>query len=131
MLQRIRTTKDEGFTLIELLIVIIILGILAAIVVFAVGSTRSDSLTATCKTDLKSIQLAEESYKTHEGSYTTSQANLSDGTKYGLLKSWPDHDKLHFALGTDSSGYKVTVSGDVSGTATADATDAQVAAACD
>ena len=34
--------KQHGFTLVELLIVVIVLGLLAAIVVFAVGSTRAD-----------------------------------------------------------------------------------------
>lgn len=110
MLERIRKAKDEGFTLIELLIVIIILGILAAIVVFAVGSTRGDSLTATCKTDVKSIQLAEEAYKTKTGSYTTTQTDLTNGTS-GLLHAWPTNDNITFGLASDASGYKITVSG--------------------
>src|SRR5205807_465109 len=84
MLERIRKAQDdEGFTLIELLIVVIILGILAAIVVFAVGSTRKDSTQAACQTDVKSIVLAEEAYNTKNGAYTGTQANLD------TLKSWP------------------------------------------
>lgn len=39
MIQRQAKPDDEGFTLIELLIIVIVLGILAAIVVFAIGST--------------------------------------------------------------------------------------------
>jgi prepilin-type N-terminal cleavage/methylation domain-containing protein len=41
MQQRIH--RNEGFTLIELLIVIVVLGILAGIVLFAVGSARDDA----------------------------------------------------------------------------------------
>lgn len=87
MLERIRKAEEEGFTLIELLIVVIILGILAAIVVFAIGSTRKDSVSATCRTDVKSIQLAEEAWNTKKGSYTANQTDLT-GTD-GTLKSWP------------------------------------------
>ena len=115
MLERIRKAKDEGFTLIELLIVIIILGILAAIVVFAVGSTRKDSVSATCQTDVKSIVLAEEAWNTKKAAYTTNQTDLTgpDGT----LKSWPTEgnttasDPLVITLGADSSGYKISIAG--------------------
>ncbi len=70
MIQRLQAKRgEEGFTLIELLIVIIVLGILAAIVVFAVGSTRSDSVASSCKTNYKSLELSAEAVNTKMGSY--------------------------------------------------------------
>ena len=57
-----RRKGDEGFTLIELLVVIVILAILAAIVVFAVGGLNTKGQSEACKTDMKSIQTAEEAY---------------------------------------------------------------------
>src|ERR1043165_9980164 len=61
MIQRLQAKRhEEGFTLIELLIVIIVLGILAAIGVFAVGSTRKDSVASACKTNVKSLELSAE-----------------------------------------------------------------------
>ena len=45
--------NDEGFTLIELLIVIVILGILATVVVFAVGGITDKGKTSACKAELK------------------------------------------------------------------------------
>ena len=97
MIERLQAKRnEEGFTLIELLIVIIVLGILAAIVVFAVSSTKHDSVSASCKTDVKSIELSAEGVNTHTGSYPAAPINsqndsalLSSGTNGALLKSWP------------------------------------------
>jgi prepilin-type N-terminal cleavage/methylation domain-containing protein len=55
--------SEEGFTLFELLIVIIILAILSGIVAFAVGSTRSNSVSASCSSDAKAFGTALEEYK--------------------------------------------------------------------
>jgi general secretion pathway protein G len=54
--------NDEGFTLIELLIVIVILGILATIVVFAVRGVTSDSQKNSCKASQKTYQTAIEAW---------------------------------------------------------------------
>src|SRR5260221_8052459 len=72
MIQGLQAKRnEEGFTLIELLIVIIVLGILAAIVVFAVGSTRKDSVASSCKTNYKSLELSAEAANTKMGSFPT------------------------------------------------------------
>src|SRR5581483_1302265 len=63
---------EGGFTLVELLVVIVILGILAAIVVFAVGGITDKGQTAACSTDKKAIQTAEEAYFAKNGSYVSS-----------------------------------------------------------
>ncbi len=65
-----RTACGEGgFTLVELLIVIVILGILAGIVVFAVQSLSSSGAQASCSTDYKTVQTALEAYRAQMGSY--------------------------------------------------------------
>ena len=53
---------EGGFTLVELLVVIVILGILAAIVVFAVGGITDKGQTSACKADKSSLETAEEAY---------------------------------------------------------------------
>jgi len=58
-LQERRSAADEsGFTLIELLIVIVVLGILAAIVVFALGGVTGQSQVAACNADSKTVDIS-------------------------------------------------------------------------
>ena len=54
--------EAEGFTLVELLVVIVILGILAAVVVFAVGGIGDKGETSACKADRSAFATAEEAY---------------------------------------------------------------------
>jgi prepilin-type N-terminal cleavage/methylation domain-containing protein len=87
MLRRIREAKnnESGFTLIELLIVIVILGILAAIVVFAVGAFNKNGQQAACKADFKSVEIADDAYFAKNGSYATIPGNLVPD----YLNQWP------------------------------------------
>ena len=76
--KRIRSAGDAGFTLIELLIVIVILGILSGVVVFAVGGITDRGKNAACASDKKTLQVAQEAYfaKTQPPSYATDAAAL-------------------------------------------------------
>ena len=76
---------EQGFTLVELLIVIVILGILAGIVVFAVGNLTSNAQTNACATEKSTIVSADEAYKAQNGSYTDTAGLVAAG----LLKSTP------------------------------------------
>jgi prepilin-type N-terminal cleavage/methylation domain-containing protein len=65
---------ERGFTLVELLIVIVILGILAGIVVFAVGNLTTNAKTTGCAAEKNTINQALEAYKAHTGVYPTAAA---------------------------------------------------------
>jgi type II secretion system protein G len=75
MLARRETSRTEdGFTLIELLIVIVILGVLAAIVVFSVRGITDRGEVAACKTNVSTAETAVEAYYAKNGSYPATLA---------------------------------------------------------
>jgi type II secretion system protein G len=67
---------DKGFTLVELLIVIVILGILAAVTVFAVGGVTGTAEDNACQVELATIQTAVEAYNVDNGEYPTAVSQL-------------------------------------------------------
>ncbi len=84
--------NDEGFTLIELLIVIVILGILAAVVVFAVGGITQDAEQNACKAEERAVETAIEAYRADRGSYPTGTADIVDGGgNDGFLRDTPEY----------------------------------------
>src|SRR2546430_1395462 len=88
MLKRIREARknQDGFTLIELLIVIVILGVLAGIVVFAVNGIQDKGQVSACQSDVKTVTVAGEAFYAQKGSYAADMAALKTA---GLLHSVP------------------------------------------
>lgn len=70
---------EEGFTLVELLIVIVILGILAAVVVFAVSGITDRGQVNACKTDLSNLRAAEEAYFSTNSTYINESGLKTNG----------------------------------------------------
>ncbi|HEX6589362.1 MAG TPA: prepilin-type N-terminal cleavage/methylation domain-containing protein [Longimicrobiales bacterium] len=61
-------SNRKGFTLIELLIVVVIIGILAAIAIPKFSATREKAYFSAMKSDLKNLQASQEIYYS-DGSY--------------------------------------------------------------
>ena len=58
-------SDEDGFTLVELLIVVVVLGILAAVTVFGLSGTTSTSYKSACNSDARSVEVATEAYHTN------------------------------------------------------------------
>jgi general secretion pathway protein G len=108
MIQRLnesrRKSGEGGFTLIELLIVIVILGILAAIVVFAVGGITDRGQTSACSTDKKTLQTAEEANYAKNSAYV-SEAQLVTN---GFLQDVSNLDNITLNAGPPQT-YTITI----------------------
>jgi len=62
--------SNKGFTLIELLIVVVIIGILAAIAIPKFASTKDKAYVAAMKSDLRNLATYEEQYAAdNQGAY--------------------------------------------------------------
>ena len=120
-LHKIQEEREGGFTLIELLVVIIIIGILAAIAIPIFLQQRNKGYDAAAKSDLKGMQISEESYLTDFNTYTTSVPNLVSQEGFvaspnvtdavvGIVaaNSWcveaTGQDNVHWYLGSATQG---------------------------
>ena len=80
---------EQGFTLVELLIVVVILGILAGIVVFAVGNLTGTATNHACATEAQTFVTAWNAYKASNngslpaGASASAVATTLSGTSNG------------------------------------------------
>jgi prepilin-type N-terminal cleavage/methylation domain-containing protein len=105
--------NEGGFTLIELLIVIVVLGILAAVVIFALGGITSKTAVAACQADGATVSSAIAVWETQYPGTAVSQANLTGTTDGGpYIQSWPNNS-AHYAFtlngGTTPSALQIAV----------------------
>jgi prepilin-type N-terminal cleavage/methylation domain-containing protein len=68
--------RQRGFTLIELLIVVVIIGILAAIAIPKFANTKQKAYVAQMKSDLRNLATAQEAFFYDSSYYTTSIPSL-------------------------------------------------------
>lgn len=71
--------KQQGFTIVELLIVIVVIGILAALVITTFSGIQQKGRDTERQTDIKALHGQLEAYYAQNGRYPT-LANLNDAT---------------------------------------------------
>jgi prepilin-type N-terminal cleavage/methylation domain-containing protein len=102
----------KGFTLIELLIVVVIIGILAAIAIPKFANTKEKAILASMKSDLRNIVTAQEGFYFDNADYagdTTSgpQVNLPGGA--GRISFVPGQGNIPTFTYFGPTGYNVTM----------------------
>src|ERR1700692_3046941 len=74
----------KGFTLIELLIVVVIIGILAAIAIPKFANTKSKAYITAMKSDLRNLVTAEEAFFADSSKYTSTIGQLKYSNTTGV-----------------------------------------------
>src|SRR5215216_611267 len=99
--------EESGFTLVELLVVMLILGILAAIAIPAFLNQREKANDADAKADVNTAQQAMETYQTdNNGSYL----GADEGELTTIEPALQNADLA--VTGVTGTGYTVTVTAD-------------------
>ena len=98
-------SNRKGFTLIELLIVVVIIGILAAIAIPKFAATKEKAYLASMKSDLKNLATAQEAYFADNFAYMAGTASNVAGSATPLPTSCTGADCLF----TPSAGVTVVV----------------------
>jgi prepilin-type N-terminal cleavage/methylation domain-containing protein len=113
---------DSGFTLTELLIVIVILGVLSGIVVFAVGAFSDRGDVSACKAAMKTTEVAVETYRANTGNLPNDVDTVL--VTAGYLREKPSTTKYTITYskngpdGVPGTGDDGSVTGDLTGGAT-------------
>ncbi len=98
---------NKGFTLIELLIVVVIIGILAAIAIPKFSATREKAYFAAMKSDLKNLASQQEIFYADNYSYSNAPSSLA----------FTNSEGVNVAISASSSGWAASATHSALGTA--------------
>lgn len=79
-----RAERQAGFTLLELLVVVVIIGVLAAIAIPKFASSKDRAHLSAMQADLRNLVTAQESYFSDNRTYTTALTTTQFSTTAGV-----------------------------------------------
>lgn len=101
--------KNAGFTIVELLIVIVVIGILAAIVIVAYNGIQNSANNTVVQQDLKQLKTKFETFKIDpnggNGSYPTGSGMLTSAGLSISQGAYLDALNMRYCWLADGSGY--------------------------
>jgi prepilin-type N-terminal cleavage/methylation domain-containing protein len=109
--------EDSGFTLVELLVVMLILGLLAAIAIPSFFNQRDKAKDADAKEAVRTAQTAVETWATdHDGKYNGDGTAAQTPDAADLKTIEPSLNNANISnVTTGATSYSVTVTSDVAG----------------
>ncbi|HZE75548.1 MAG TPA: prepilin-type N-terminal cleavage/methylation domain-containing protein [Gemmatimonadales bacterium] len=100
-------SNRKGFTLIELLIVVVIIGILAAIAIPKFANTKQKAVKSSMISDLRNLATAQEAFYADSTKYgTTYGTTLANGT---VPFTTSQNNALAISSGSNASGWAATI----------------------
>jgi type IV pilus assembly protein PilA len=106
-------SNRKGFTLIELLIVVVIIGILAAIAIPKFANTKEKAVLASMKSDLRNLVTAEEGFFSDNQTYSTTlgatQVNTAGPACGGTVAFQPSQNNTITVGACTAAGWNATV----------------------
>jgi prepilin-type N-terminal cleavage/methylation domain-containing protein len=101
-------TKRKGFTLIELLIVVVVIGVLAAIAIPKFANTKEKAVKSTLVSDLKNLATAQEAFYADSSSYATTYGTTIATGQVNFSVS--QRNTLTINSASNASGWAATIS---------------------
>lgn len=97
--------KNKGFTIVELLVVIVIIGILAAISVAVYNGIQQRARVAIAQSEMRSVSQAAQTFKVENDRGPTSAADFSSILKKAGLYDATRTSAKSYAICGDANGY--------------------------
>ena len=105
-----RNVTRKGFTLIELLIVVVIIGILAAIAIPKFANTKEKAYLASMKSDLRNMATTQEAYFADYQVYVSGTASNTTGGTAAVNGFVPSAGVTVVSTATAGTGWSSTAS---------------------
>lgn len=103
-------SNRKGFTLIELLIVVVIIGILAAIAIPKFANTKQKAVRSSMISDLRNLATAQEAFYADSSKYATTYGTTIGNGQVNFAPS--QGNVLSISSASDASGWAATITND-------------------